>query len=507
MASIVEYILNLKSNQFESGVSSAIGSTNALESAFGKVKSTALGFFSLYQGFEFISDSVREFNEAAQASAQLDASLRSTANAANLNREALDKQSEALAQKSLFDDEAITGLQSVLATFTQVKDKIYMEAVPAILDMSQKMGGDLQGATLQVGKALNDPIHGITALTRVGVTFSEGQKESIKHMVEMNNVAGAQAMILRELQTEFGGSALAATQVGTGPMQMLQKDFKEVKEDIGALVITMVNELRPQLEWFIGWASDSVKWIAAHTGEIKALLAGWIAMRGTAMTLIPLMQGFAAASSTAAVATTELAVAETAALGPIGLVTVAVGALVSAYYLLTDAQDKAVESRARGYEQETKSYESSLAGRMEEQWKQSHKSKVDYIKETNATLEAAVKENDKLFGQALRAGENTDALSERGVDLIHKKNALALFAGSGPTNKTALGGASKPAPPTTTKTQATGSKSITINMSIGKLGEITINTTNLTDAGAKVKEYLQGVLIGILNDSQIALEH
>jgi len=507
MASIVEYILNLKSNQFESGVSSAIGSTNALESAFDKVKTTALGFFGLYQGFEFVSKSVDMFNDAAQASAQLDASLRSTANAANLNRKALDEQADALMHKSLFDDDAITSSQALLATFTQVKDKIYMDAIPAIADMATKMGTDLNSATLQVGKALNDPIKGITALQRVGVAFSESQKDVIKNLVETNHVADAQVMILKELQTEFGGSALAASQVGTGPLTVLQNEFNNVREDIGALVLTMVNDLRPQLEWFIGWARDSVKWIGDHTGEIKALLAGWVAMRGTAMTLIPLMQGFAAASSTAAVATTELAVAETAALGPIGLVTVAVGALVSAYYLLTDAQDKAVESRARGYEQETKSYESSLAGRMEEQWKQSHKSKVDYIKETNATLDAAVKENDKLFGQALRAGENTDALSERGVDLIHKKNALALFAGSGPTNKTALGGASKPAPPTTTKTQATGSKSITINMSIGKLGEITINTTNLTDAGAKVKEYLQGVLIGILNDSQIALEH
>jgi hypothetical protein len=129
---------------------------------------------------DFIKGSVEAFNESAQASAQLDASLKSTGNAAGLSREALDKQSEALMRMSLFDDDAITKSQGLLATFTNIKDKVYMDAVPAITDLATKMGGDLQGATIQVGKALNDPIKGITALQRVGVSFSEDQKKVIK---------------------------------------------------------------------------------------------------------------------------------------------------------------------------------------------------------------------------------------------------------------------------------------------------------------------------------------
>jgi hypothetical protein len=199
MANIVEYILGLKSDGFQSGINGAIGSTRALDSAFDKVKTTALGFFGAYEGLAFINKSVDMFNESAQASAQLDATLRSTANAANLNREALDKQADALMKKSLFDDDAITSSQSLLATFTKVKDTIYMDAIPAIVDMSTKLGGDLQGTTLQVGKALNDPIKGITALSRAGVSFTESQKATIKSMVAMNDVAGAQKLILQEL--------------------------------------------------------------------------------------------------------------------------------------------------------------------------------------------------------------------------------------------------------------------------------------------------------------------
>jgi hypothetical protein len=73
----------------------------------------------------------------------------------------------------------------------------------------RRLGTDLKGSAVQLGKALNDPIAGVGALSRVGVTFTETQKDMIKTMVEAGNVAGAQTLILDELGKEFGGSAKA----------------------------------------------------------------------------------------------------------------------------------------------------------------------------------------------------------------------------------------------------------------------------------------------------------
>jgi hypothetical protein len=61
----------------------------------------------------------------------------------------------------------------------------------------------LSGQAIQLGKALNDPIAGISALSRVGVTFTEEQKATIESMVKMGDVAGAQKLILAELAREF----------------------------------------------------------------------------------------------------------------------------------------------------------------------------------------------------------------------------------------------------------------------------------------------------------------
>jgi hypothetical protein len=63
------------------------------------------------------------------------------------------------------------------------------------------MGTDMKGAAIQVGKALQDPVHGISALRRVGVNFNESQVETIKKLVETGQAAKAQGLILAELNT------------------------------------------------------------------------------------------------------------------------------------------------------------------------------------------------------------------------------------------------------------------------------------------------------------------
>jgi hypothetical protein len=88
-----------------------------------------------------------------------------------------------LQKVTTFGDEAIISSQALLLTFTQVGEEAFPRAQKSILDVATAMGTDLKSATLQVGKALNDPIQGITALTRSGIQFSESQKAVIKQMV------------------------------------------------------------------------------------------------------------------------------------------------------------------------------------------------------------------------------------------------------------------------------------------------------------------------------------
>ena len=109
--------------------------------------------------------------EQEAVEAQLVAVLKSTQGAAGLAKEELLDMAGAMQQASIYSDETIVKSQSLLLTFTKIGRDVFPQAEQAILDVSTAMGQDLQQTTIQIGKALQDPILGITALRRVGFSF------------------------------------------------------------------------------------------------------------------------------------------------------------------------------------------------------------------------------------------------------------------------------------------------------------------------------------------------
>lgn len=182
-------------------------------------------------------DAVANAREAMAAEAQLAATIESTGGAAGQSLEALTAHASALQDISNFSDDAIMDGQGLLLTFTNIKD-VFPEATQTMLDMSTAMDQDLKSSALQLGKALNDPVNGISALTRAGVQFTDAQKEQIKAMVEMGDVAGAQRIILEELNREFGGSAAAAREA-LGAQQDLNVATGELSEAWGKLLLAV----------------------------------------------------------------------------------------------------------------------------------------------------------------------------------------------------------------------------------------------------------------------------
>lgn len=168
--------------------------------------------------------------EAEKIQAQLAATIKSTGGAAGLAVDQLNDMADALMRATTFDDESINQVQGLLLTFTKIGSDVFPRATEAVLDMSTALGVDLKSAAMQVGKALNDPVAGLTALSRAGVQFSETQKETIKDLVETGNVAQAQTIILRELETQMGGSARAARNTLGGALQALQNSFDNLLE-------------------------------------------------------------------------------------------------------------------------------------------------------------------------------------------------------------------------------------------------------------------------------------
>jgi hypothetical protein len=192
--------------------------------------------------------------------------IKATGGAAGRTKRQVDQQAESLERLTGAERETVTEGQNMLLTFKNIKGKQFDEATRAALDMGVAMnkgsleGLDLQDTSIKLGKALNDPIKGISALSRVGVTFSEKQKAMIKRMVEMGNTVGAQKVILRELKSEFGGAAKAAGSSTEGMAKKIQNSFGNIAESVMSGVL-------PMLQMVMGWVTTKAMPALSRFGE------------------------------------------------------------------------------------------------------------------------------------------------------------------------------------------------------------------------------------------------
>ncbi len=254
----------------------ATESTNFLKQGFANAFGLLAGggvIGVVQQLFGFFSASREEALASAKVTADLTATLKSTAQAAGLTANEIAKIGVERAKITLFDDDDTNKASAMLLTFTNIKKGVFEDAIPAIQDIATKMAGDgpadLKGASIQVGKALNDPVKGITALTRVGVTFTEQQKEQITQMVKAGNTAGAQKLILAELNKEFGGSAEAARQAAGG-VATLSMGWNEFKETVGGKVNGVLDGLSQWLGRVLDKAQPLVDMVTEMVDQFTA---------------------------------------------------------------------------------------------------------------------------------------------------------------------------------------------------------------------------------------------
>lgn len=210
--------------------------------AFNAGISAVAGGFRALSGF--IGDGIADAREANIIFAQSEAVIKSTGGAAGVSAQQVADFATSLSAasgKSLFGDAQIAESENLLLTFTSIKGKILEEATSMSVDMAQALGGAPADAAVQLGKALQDPVRGISALSRVGVTFDATQKAQIANFVKSNDLASAQGIILAELGREFGGSAAAAA-AADGGIAQFQDTMGELGESIGAKALPMVQK-------------------------------------------------------------------------------------------------------------------------------------------------------------------------------------------------------------------------------------------------------------------------
>ena len=303
----------------------------------------------------FGTTAVAAYRDSQEALGQMRAALASMGPVAGRTEEQLVTMAQTMERTLAVDaDQVLRQVTTNLLTFGNISGEAFDRATKAAVDLSARLGTDMQGSAIMLGKALNDPIRGITALQRVGVAFTEQQREQITAMVEAGDTAGAQALILSELERQYGGQAAALAESSLGTRQ-LALAWESVQERVGEVIAKVLPQLMAKLNGVLTWVASldgqTLTWIVSIAG-VAAALGPVIAALGLMVTGIAAAVGavgsIVAAIGTAITVLGKLGVAIKVLLiasGPIGLLIAAAGAITAAWLLWED-QITAIVGRA-----------------------------------------------------------------------------------------------------------------------------------------------------------------
>lgn len=293
--------------------------------------------------------------EAEAGMTRVRAAVESTGQAAGFTAEELKTMAERMQEAFALDaDQIMNEITTPLLTYTKITGSAFEEAQVAVANLARTMDGDLKSAALQVGKALNDPAVGLTALQKSGVSFTAQQKEMIKDLWEAGDAAGAQAMILAELNKEFGGQAAAYAESYAGKIEAMKLAWEDLVEALG-------QQLLPVIAKVAGALADVIKWFTGLNGITKAALVitpllavAWHALTASAVGAAYATGGLSAAMGTVS---TALGLATLAvktffvSIGPVGWAIMGLGAAIGALGLILAQNKKKMEENTQASEE------------------------------------------------------------------------------------------------------------------------------------------------------------
>jgi hypothetical protein len=228
-----------------------------------------------------IAKNAQSLARIERINAQTAQTITSMGNASNISAKEVESLAGSLEALTATEAETIQEGANLLLTFRNIANQagagndIFTQTTAIMVDMGRALNEGASASAIRLGKALNDPIRGITALRKVGVGFTEDQEAQIKALQESGDLMGAQKVILAELQSQFGGSGAAYAKTFSGQLELMGHELGTIGEEATMAVMPalqgMVSELRelipvigPQLKAAI----ESVDWKGLVTAVV-----------------------------------------------------------------------------------------------------------------------------------------------------------------------------------------------------------------------------------------------
>lgn len=166
---------------------------------------------------------------------RVNATIKATGEGVGFTGVQLRDEAESLALATLTSVDAVQKAQAKLLTFNRVLGAEFEKSIRLSQDLAEAGFGSIESNAILLGKALQDPIKGMAALSRVGVTLSDTQKDLAQEAIAVGDIFAAQGIILDAVAGQVEGVAKAVAD-GTlaGAIDTLGQNWDELTRNVAA---------------------------------------------------------------------------------------------------------------------------------------------------------------------------------------------------------------------------------------------------------------------------------
>jgi hypothetical protein len=449
-----------------------------------KVLGTLGVAFGVFEGLSWIKEGVEEAEKLHQAEAQLANTMQNMGTYSDEAYEKVVLGSEEMAEHLKFGNEEIVALQSQLRLVGNIGENEYERIAIASADMATKFGMSLEEAGNSLAKAINAPE--LMRRLAMQLKIDPATVERIMDMAKAGHEAQARMELLAIAESKVGGAAKAAFEAD--PIAQFKKNMEEANEAVGMLALDLLKDLKPTLDSVSKSLRTGIEFLKEHKGQIEGLVMGMIAYKAIII---------ATQAPVAVLTGLEMALNAAASGGVFGLAAIAIGGYI---YWISQLKDKTGETigviqHLKDVVNDVKLSFQTMGLGISEIWEGITSRSLDLMKEGVKTFYEGF---TSTGGQSETNRVDARIAEQEYLEAIGKGPKTAKPTGIKGA-KGEIGEAGKDLTP-----KATGTKAITINISINKMIEtFKISTTNLQESASKVHEAVGNALLQAVNDANI----
>lgn len=507
----VKYKISLEGHeQVAGGLDHAEHAAKGFESSMEHVVERITEFAAVYASVDFFKDAYKDFQAFNQASLALGNTLDNVGARAGLGKDELIEMASKGQEATEFTKQQYVEAETALVRFRGLNKDTFEETLKYSADIAQSTHQDVNTVAQSLGQIISQPGEAGRRLRQFGIILTQEQQKWLRAQEASHHLGVAQDFIFKQL-ADHGYAGAAAIAAMNDPTHQITVGMSELKEELGEGITEAVKEITPFLMQVIGDFRELVHWVKENGHEVKeiaeAVGVAVVAFKLLNLTVVPLMEALEAApalEAEAAEGMEAVGVAANVAMGPIGLLALAIGAVVMAYESMADASAAVAKNRQDLLNKAGSDETGVLDGMVESLVKKgekmdaaialSKKLELKNIHDTEADYE------EQYAQPGLSIAEN-DRIKQQQNILASQKDAVNNYTGDKMKSR-AMGMA--PIASGTETQKAEGPKVTNINVHIDNLiNDFKVQTTTLQGSSQQIKQAVAAALVDAVNDAEV----